>query len=455
MAPMDRMERFQKEAEGVFASSAARDNLVKLLDEGSFVELDAFAQGGVVTGYGAVEGTQVMVFAECAAPVNRQHSARIKKLYELAIKTGSPVIGLYDSNGGDLKEGNDALSAYGDLLLWTSNLSGVVPQIAVVTGVCAGSAALLAANADFVVMSEKGELFFTPPSVSKEEDAGTAKAAAAAGLCHLKAADAAGAIALARRLAALMPSNNLSAAPLFECADVGAAAELDAMCRDGVCPVKAVELCADAGSLLPLCSEYGAHAYTALGTIGGVVTGFAAASDLLCSCACEKLARFVSFCDAFSIPVVTLLNTQGFSPVSDSRAVRAYGKLAQTYAEATCPKVALVVGRAQGPAYAALAGKAASADLVLAWPSAEICPLDPVTAVSILYRDRITQEKSREELAEEYLAADASPYQAAADGLVDSIIRPADTRNVLISALDMLASKRENRLPKKHGVSSL
>lgn len=131
MAPMDRMERFQKEAEGVFAGSAARDNLVKLLDEGSFVELDAFAQGGVITGYGAVEGTQVMVFAECAAPVTRQHSARIKKLYELAIKTGSPVIGLYDSNGGDLKEGNDTLSAYGDLLLWTSNLSGVVPQIAV------------------------------------------------------------------------------------------------------------------------------------------------------------------------------------------------------------------------------------------------------------------------------------------------------------------------------------
>lgn len=192
-----------------------------------------------------------------------------------------------------------------------------------------------------------------------------------------------------------------------------------------------------------------------MGTIGGVVTGFVGTKETLCAGACEKISRFVSFCDAFSVPVVTVLHTEGFSPVSDSKAVRAYGKLAQTYAEATCVKVALVAGRAQGSAFVSMAGKAAGADMVLAWPSAEICSLDPMTAVSILYRDQITQEKSREQLAQEYLEKDASPYQAAADGVVDAIIRPADTRNVLISTLDMLASKRESRLPKKHAVSAL
>lgn len=440
MNPNDNLQRLS-EAVAALEGATARGRLTALVDEGSFVELDALYGAGVVTGYGAIDGQPVFVFAQDSAALGAAQAARIRKVYGLAVKTGAPVIGLYDSNGAKLTEGYEMLTAYGDLLLCVNNLSGVVPQIAVVTGACGGTSALLAAAADFVIMAADAELFVAPPSVSG--GSGTAQAAAEAGVCHIVAADADAAIARARALAGLLPANNLAAPPLFEG---------DAPAGDSACPIERV---ADAGSLLALGEAYAPHASTSLGTLGGVPVGFAGIHGALCADACKKLARFVRFCDAFGLPLVTAVDTEGFAETADAEDIRAYAQLGHVYAEATCQKLAVIAGKAYGAAYIALAGKAANADLVFALPDAVISPLAPETAVSILYNDRITQQTSREQLAAAYEAGEASAFAAAKAGVVDAVVAPTDLRDALISSLDVLAGKRESRLPKKHSVSPL
>lgn len=471
MSAESKMNLLASAREKAVKASPARERLALLFDEGSFTELDAFAKAeggsaGVVTGYGAVEGTQVFAFAqdmtEASGAVGKAQAAKIKKVYDLAVKTGAPVVGIYDSFGAALKEGNDALAAYGEMMMWSNSLSGVVPQISVIAGTCAGSAAMMACGADLVVMSESAEFFLTAPAIEKAKGActagaGSAENAAKAGAAHLVVKTADEAVLKAKKLISMLPQNNLSALPIFDfSAPAGVEDALRAACESGELDAATVcEAIFDADSIVELMPDYGSKgAYIALGTIGGFTCGIAATKGgPLCRKNCKKLSLIMQLCDAYQIPVITFVNTTGF--LADAEAELAglakyAATLAHVYAEATTPKISVITGKAYGPAYIALAGKNANADIVLAWPSAIISALAPETAAAVLYADKITAGKDLAALEAEYIATEASPYKASADGYVDDVIDPANTRDMLISALDMLSGKRVAKLPKKH-----
>ncbi len=455
------------------AETDAKKRLNALFDPDTFVEVGAFTMAGdkasgVVTGYGYVDGSPVYAFAQDntvdGGAVGRVHAEKIKKLYEMAAKTGAPVVAVYDSKGARLNEGHDVLAGYGELLAVSNNLSGVVPQISVVLGTCAGVSAMLACSADFVVMSEKAEFFLTAPFVTealgdKTEGAGTAANAMKAGVAHFVCADDEEAMNQTRKLLSLLPINNLSAAPMFEFEEneAGVQTLMNYMTGEETDTVKALESIADAENLLVLQNGFGSGAVTALGTLNGSAVGFAATvGEKLNADDCAKLARFVRTCDAFSLPVVTLVDTDGFVPSAKGElagSVRESAKLAHAYAEATCPKVAVITGDAFGPAYIALAGKGANADVVIAWPSAVISALNPEASVEVLWQDRVAgaDKAKRAELAEEYKDTLASPFEAAKGGYVDFITAPENTRQTLVSVLDMLSGKRVSKMPKKHG----
>lgn len=450
----------------------AKKRLTALFDPDTFVEMDAFAMAndvpcGVITGYGYVDGNPVYAFAQDnsvdGGAVGRVHAEKIKKVYEMASKTGAPVVAIYDSKGARLNEGFDALAGYGDMLALSNNLSGVVPQIAVVLGTCAGVSAMLACGADFVVMSESAELFMTAPFVAKAngeaaEGAGTAAFAEKCGVAHLVCKDDQDALAQTRTLLSLLPINNLSMVPQFEYEEDAAGADtlLQYMAKE-VCVCQAVKAIADASSVIVLQKEFGKGVFTALGTLAGSTVGFAGTKGKkLTADDSAKLARFVRTCDAFSIPVVTLVDTDGFVPSSKAElagSIRESAKLAHAYAEATCPKIALITGDAVGSAYIALAGKGANADMVMAWPSAMISAMAPEAAVEILWHEKLAgvDKNGREQLVEEYKDTLASPLEAAKNGYIDQIFEPDQTRAYLIGALDMLSGKRVSKMPKKHG----
>lgn len=443
--------------------TAARRRIEALFDPDTFVEVGALVKNGcdgagVITGYGLVDGSPVYTFAQDTSvrngAVGAAHGSKIKKIYELALKSGAPVVGIYDSNGAAIDEGLDAMAAYGDMLCWTNNLSGVVPQVSVVLGPCAGCAAMIAASADFVVASEQAELFLAPG-----DEACDAKNAALSGVAHLVEKDEAAAVAAARRLIALLPSNNLSALPLceFREADKAAAAlEAAAKAMDKADMMKIIDSVADAGSVIELQKDFtkcGVH--VALGTVAGSTVGFVAASDSgkVCSNGSSKIARFVAICDSFQIPVVTFVNCAGFAATNGHAfrgGVREVAKLAHVYAEATTPKIAVICGAAYGSAYVALAGRGANADYAVAWPDAVISALSPATAVAFMEGDKITKDKTRAQVEAEYAANEAGAVAAAAKGHIDDVVDPADTRAAVVSAIDMLIGKRVSRLPKKH-----
>ena len=382
--------------------------------------------------------------------MSKAQAAKIRKIFDLAVKTGSPVVGVYDSVGARLKEADEMLAAYGEILCSSNNLSGVVPQISIVAGPCIGTAALLAASADLVIMSEDAQLELETSGV-----AGSAKDAAAAGIAHLVAADADAAIAQARKLIAMLPSNNLASAPLceygdsagFETALNNCAAAID---QNGTVDAAALAgAVADDNSFVELQKEYGAAFACGLATVGGTACGIVVSGgEQIDADGCAKAARFVRFCDAFAIPVVTFVHTKGFSSLKEA------AKLSHAYAEATTAKIAVVTGAAYGAAFIALAGRAANADVTLAWPSAVISSLNPEAAVSILWNDKLAGMKNplqdRAKLVKEYMDTEGSPVNAAAAGFIEDVIAPADTRARLFAALDMLVGKRVTRLPKKH-----
>ncbi len=439
--------------------SPAMKRLQALFDEGSFTEIDSLAKScdgpaEVVAGFGAVEGYPVYAFAQNSAvaggAMSKAQAAKIRKIYDLAVKTGSPVVGVYDSAGARLKEADEMLAAYGEILCSSNNLSGVVPQISVVAGPCIGTAALLASSADVVIMSEDAQL-----ELETDGAAGSAQEAAAAGVAHLVAPDAEAAVAQARKLISLLPSNNLAAAPLCEYSDAaGFEAALEncaaSMDQGGKADGRALILAvADDGSFVELQKEYGATFTCGLATIGGTVCGVVVSNgEQIDADGCAKAARFVRFCDAFAIPVVTFVNAKGFTSLKEA------AKLSHAYAEATTAKIAVVTGMAYGAAFIALAGRAANADVTLAWPSAVISSLNPEAAVSILWNDKLAAMKNpltdRAKLVKEYMDTEASPLHAAAAGYIEDVIAPAETRARLFAALDMLAGKRVTRLPKKH-----
>ncbi len=441
-------------------NTPAKKRIMTLFDEGTFVEIDSLAKSGdvqaeVVAGFGSVNGSPVYAFSQnnqvAGGAMSKAQAAKIKKIYDLAVKTGAPVVGIFDSNGGRLKEGNEMLAAYGELLLQSNNLSGVVPQISVIAGTCVGTSAMIAAGADFVIMAKEASFGVAVNGCDE-----TAEQASKSGAAHLLADNAEDAVAAARRLIAVLPSNNLEAPLMCEFAEPengeailnAAAAKLD-VDTDAATACDIVSAVADAGSAIEIMKGFGTGFVCELATVAGSLCGMVASdSGIVDAASCEKAARFVRFCDAFAIPVVTLVNSTGFASLREA------SMLSHAYAEATTVKISIVTGAAYGSAFIAMAGRAANADLTVAWPNAVISALEPKAAVAILCEDKLAAmsdpKTQRNEIVREYTDTAASPFTAAEAGFIEDVIAPASTRACIINALDMLAGKRVSRLPKKH-----
>lgn len=432
MSMLNPLEKLEK-ANAACEESQARKQLAGFFDQGTFTEIDRLARDGdkpaeAVAGYGLVNGAPVYAFAQdkavCSGAIGKAQAAKINRIYELAAQNGAPIVGIFDSDGAKLGEGIDAMDAIARLLLASNNLSGVVPQIAVITGSCVGSSALVAAASDLVIKVKDGAYYLN------KDDEDTA--------ADLDAEDADDALEKARQLLSYLPSNNLASLPVY---DFDGAAAAPASVED------AAEAVADAGTLL--CLSEGKACQTAFAHVGGNVCGIVTlAGEKVCSCAAARVARFVRLCDTFSVPVLTFVDAAGFQGINGA------AKLSQAYAEATTAKISVVTGKAYGPVYIAVAGKLAGADAVLAWPDAVISPLAPETAIHILWKDRLAEMQDpttdRAKLAAEFAAQECSPMEAAANGYLTDVVTPGETKAKLVALLEMLEGKRVTRLPKKH-----
>ena len=414
------------------ADSAARNLLVGFFDAGSFVEIDRFAKDGdqpasAVAGYGTVDGAPVYAFAQdhdvCCGAVSKAQAAKISKIYEMAAQNGAPVVAVFDSDGAKLSEGVDAMDAVADILMAANELSGVVPQIAVVAGGCVGSSAMMAMAADVVIAVEGSDYRLNIGDEQASAD--------------VNATSIDSAFETVRALLAALPSNNLSAAAVYE-ADASVVETADV--------AGAVEAFADADTVIELCNKDGVR--TAFARVGGVSCGIVSLQADKLGCASAKAARFVRLCDSFSLPVITFVDAAGFCCLKSAM------KLSQAYAEATTAKITVVGGRAYGPVYIAVAGKRAGADAVLAWDTAKIGALAPETAVHLEWSDRLAAmtdpANDRAKLIKEYENTMYDPMAAAACGYVTDVVTVAETKARLVGLLDMLSGKRVTKLPKKH-----
>lgn len=425
--------------------------LAEFFDDGVFSPL--FSEGVCSAAYGCANGQPVYVLFQDGGAVGVKDIEKNIRVLELAAETGNPVVTFYDSTGAKLEGGLDLLNANARLTAQIARVSGVVPQIAVVTGVCAGSAAINAAAADVCVMSKDAELFLTAPfnSADKVKNAGSAEFAAKAGVAAVVAEDDLAAARAAARIAGLLPSNNLSGPAVF---DFDAPeTSLNLAKYDAKSAAASV---ADADSLVELYDGYGKNVFTALGTLNGNPVGIVATEKAaLCHRCTAKAARFVRLCDAYSVPVVTIVNTEGFvKSESDDEAggIRQAARMAGVYAEATTAKVAILAGDAVGPVYTVFA---ASADWRIAVNGCTVAPLAPETAASVLYKDEIFASDNIVNATKAKAAAYAkdvcSAEAAVRNGAADLAVNAADARAAVVQALDMLASKRAVRLAKKHG----
>lgn len=429
----------------------AVSRLEALFDNGTFTQIDAYAKSAngdveVAAGFGTVNECPVYAFSQdlsvCDGAVSVAHCAKIKKLYDLALKTGCPVIGIYDSNGVKISEGFEVLNAYGELVKASTSLSGVCPQISIVAGACLGTSALIANMADVVVAVKDADFYVSTPSEV------TAQQSAQEGTVDVLCDDFDGAVEAVKDLVSLLPSNNLSPAPIFDFSAPQSSVDETA---DALTIMKSV---ADDCSVVELKSEYASdNCKIALGTIMGTTVGFVGfEGNALCPSCSYKSEYLVKLCDAYSIPVITFVNADGVVKGKENQSLVALTKLTSAYATATCPKISVVTGKAIGSAYIILAGKGANADMTLAWDSSIASPLDADAAVAFLYNQRLADGEDREALKKEYIDTVASPFTAAACGAIDDICVPQETRAKLISMLDMLEGKRENTLPRKHSV---
>ena len=452
----------------------ARERIGLLLDAASFVELDVLnSEAGVVTGYGLINGSPVYVYAQDftvkGGSVGAAHARKVAKVMDMAEKTGAPVVAILDTAGARLDEGVDAMNAYATMAAKANAISGVVPQIALVLGPCGGIASAIAGMSDVTVMSKNGALFVNGPKVvsavaGKEIDltalAG-AQASVKSGMAQLTAETDEEAIALARKLIALLPANNMADAEDFsaddvnrELADLNGIQSLDDV-RDLFTRV------ADGADVLELGADFAPSMVTALARIGGTTVGLVGNQSgkdegRLTVYGCKKAARFVAFCDCFSIPVITAADTMGMkvSTAPQGELARAGAQLMFAYAEATTARIALITGNAVGMGYAALASRAA-ADVVYAWPGACVSAVTPKIAVQLSCEDELKTADDpitkRAELEQKYIEDVADGVHAAEQGYVDDVIEPALTRQMVAAALEMLSGKRESRPAKKHG----
>jgi len=475
----------------------ARERIDLLLDPGSFVELDELARhrstnfgqeanrpygDGVVTGYGTVDGRQVCVFAQdftvFGGSLGEVFGEKIVKVMDLAMKIGCPVIGINDSGGARIQEGVVSLGLYGEIFFRNVRASGVIPQISLVMGPCAGGAVYSPAVTDFTVMVDQtSHMFITGPDVIKTvtgEDVGFEELGGArthntkSGNAHYLAADEQDAVDYVKPLLSYLPSNNLDEPPSYESTvDDLADDELDTLIPDSANQPydihRVVEHVLDDGEFLEVMPLYAQNIVVGFGRVEGHSIGvvanqpmhFAGCLDIAAS---EKAARFVRTCDAFNIPILTFVDVPGFLPGTGQEwdgIIRRGAKLLYAYAEATVPKVTVITRKAYGGAYDVMGSKHLGADLNFAWPTAQIAVMGAQGAVNILYRQELQGAEDptamRARLVEEYEDTLANPYVAAERGYVDSVIAPSQTRTQVARALRALRTKRETLPPKKHG----
>ena len=426
--------------------------LAAFFDDGIYAPL--FTDGAVSAAYGCANGQNAYVVFEDGSPVGVQDIEKNIRVLEMAAETGAPVVTFYDSTGAKLEGGLDLLNANARLTAEIARVSGVVPQVAVVTGTCAGTNAINAAAADVCVMAEDAELFLNAPfnAEDKVANAGSAAFAAKAGVAAVTAADAVDAAKQAASIVALLPANNLTGPAIFEFE------QPTSVLSAGAAPEKAAAALIDKDSAVELYAGFGKHVYTAFATIGGNAVGIVATGETLCHNCVAKASRFVRLCDAFSVPVLTIVNTNGFAPsATDDIAggIREAARLAATYADATTAKVALLSGKAVGPVYTALA----NADLKIAVNGCTVSALEPNAAVSVLYKAEIDASDNiiaaTNAKAAQYTAEVCSAANAVAAGAADMTCDAANARASVVAAFELLSTKRAARLPKKHGNMAL
>ena len=476
----------------------ARERIAQLLDEGSFEELDMFVThrchnfgqekktylgDGVVTGYGTIDGRLVYVFAQdftvFGGSLSETMALKICKVMDMAMKMGAPVIGLNDSGGARIQEGINALAGYAEIFQRNIMASGVVPQISAILGPCAGGAVYSPALTDFTIMAKGiSYMFLTGPKVVKtvtgedvsQEDLGGASVhASKSGVCHFAAEDGEDAIKIVRQLISYIPQNNLEDAPMVECTD-----PIDRM-EDALNEIvpespnrpydmyQVIGAIVDNGEFLEIQRDYAKNIIVGFARFNGRSVGIVAnqpkflAGVLDCN-ASRKAARFVRFCDAFNIPIVSLVDVPGFLPGTgqEYNAVILHGaKLLYAYGEATVPKVTVTLRKSYGGSHIVMSCKQLRGDMNYAWPSAEIAVMGGAGAVEVLYaKEAKASDDPKKVLAErekEYNDLFCNPYNAAKYGYIDDVIEPRNTRFRIIRALQQLATKRVTNPAKKHG----
>ena len=476
----------------------ARERLEKLLDTDSFVEIDPYVEHrciefgmaqvkapgeGVVTGYGTIDGRLVYVFAQdftvVGGSLGEMHAAKICKVMDMAAKMGAPLIGLNDSGGARIQEGVDALKGFGEIFYRNTRSSGVIPQLSVILGPCAGGAVYSPAITDFVFMVDGiSKMFITGPQVIKtvtgeevtaEELGGARTHNSISGVAQFISANEEECFQQIRELISYIPSNNLEDPPQIEPQDDPnrISEKLNKIVpQDPNKPYdmkQVIKEIVDGGEYLETAPEYAQNIITCFARLNGRSIGIIANQPrILAGClninASDKASRFIRFCDAFNIPILTLEDTPGYLPgVAQEHGgiIRHGAKLLYAYSEATVPKITVITRKAYGGAYIAMCSKHLGGDIVLSWPTAEIAVMGPEGAANIIFKKEIAASENpnetRQQKINEYRDKFASPYQAATRGYLDDVIAPHETRPRLISALEMLISKRETRPSRKHG----
>ncbi|MDA8335251.1 MAG: acyl-CoA carboxylase subunit beta [Peptococcaceae bacterium] len=484
--------------EGNIPRLGARAMIGQLLDEGTFTEINMLAKhrctdfgmenkgalgDSVITGYGKIAGRPVFLYVQDATvmggSLGAAHARKIAGVMDMAAKAGAPVIGLCDSAGARIQEGTDALAGYGEIFYRNTRYSGVIPQITGIMGISAGGAVYSPAITDFVVQADKtGYMFITGPAIIKEvmgqditmdELGGAHVHTQVTGSADFFAATQAEALVLIRRLMSYLPQNNLSGVPRVEPRspvkepDPGLLSLLPASSKRGFDMRRIIGRLVDDGEFMEVKADFARSVIVGFGRFDGWTAGIVANqpqvfAGVLDSDSTDKAARFVRFCDAFNIPLVNLVDIPGFMPGVQEEykgIIRHGAKLLYAYAEATVPKITVIIRKAYGGAYIAMCSKHLGADLVLAWPTAEIAVMGPEGAVKVIFKKELAQaqdpEKTRQDRIKEYEDKFANPYDAAFKMHIDDVIDPSETRIRIISALEILAAKKQEGIFKKHG----
>jgi acetyl-CoA carboxylase carboxyltransferase component len=474
----------------------ARERLQLLFDEGTFEELDKFVKhrntmfgldkmklpaDGVVTGIGKVNGRPVAAFSQdftvMGGSLGEMHAKKIMKVMDLALKMGIPLVGINDSGGARIQEGVDSLYGYGEIFFRNTIASGVIPQITVIAGPCAGGAVYSPAITDFVIMVDQtAQMFITGPNVikavtgediSKEDLGGALVHNTKSGNAHFLASDDRQAIEMVKKLLSYIPQNNMEEPPLEEqiiepdTSDIQTVVPVDP--KKGFDVRDVIKRVVDEGTFFEVHEHFAKSIVIGFARINGKAVGIVSnqpnyLAGVLDIDSSDKAARFIRFLDAFNIPIVTFVDTPGYLPgvkQEHGGIIRHGAKLLYAYSEATVPKITIILRKAYGGAYIAMGSKHLGADFVAAWPTAEIAVMGPDGAANIIFKKEIdaseNPEETRKQKIEEYRQLFANPYVAASRGYIDAVIDPRETRSWIIKALEYSATKVESRPRKKHG----